>query len=158
MFIFSWHQRNSSLECLLPPVTLHDIIPFLLRNEEQAADIVLGTCPTRVEPFFTATAKGSLKLCSSLENALISIPRSLYTVMVSSHWGTKREASRHFCYIASSCNFRACLYRNIIPRKENSLTCSLGTKIYSHENLYPYGTDTMVWYKVWPCITTKIAR
>ena len=66
VLVFSWNFRvhrisrppcRKSAKYFLLPVTLHKIVPFFLRNNEQIADIFLGTWPTVVSSFTIATTK-----------------------------------------------------------------------------------------------------
>ena len=63
VLVLSWNFRvhrisrppcRKSVKYFLLPVTLHKIVPFFLRNNEQIADIFLGTWPTVVSSFTIA--------------------------------------------------------------------------------------------------------
>ena len=63
-----------SLEYCLGPVTQQIIEPCLCKYNEQMDEIFLGTWPTIVSPFITATAKASFKFPSSLLHGSSSPP------------------------------------------------------------------------------------
>lgn len=75
-----------SLEYLRFPVTLHEIVPPLLMNNEHTELIFLGRCPTITAAFMTLTAYGSCLLSVSRAHTVISPITGLVKMVSSYTW------------------------------------------------------------------------